>query len=397
MGENILYFSSDEWGSSLRTSQYHIAIQLSKRSKVLYINSIGLRTPRASKGDIRKVRKKLGRWLRGVEKIDQNLFVVTPIVLPFHRYRIVHRLNRLLLIYFIKYYQFRLKLQRPILITFLPNVLPVLGALNEKQIIYYCADQMSSFHGVSGKVVKEMEQKLIEQADLVITTSRKLYQEKKVFNQQTYYLPHGVDFDLFSRTQTEDLIIPEKMKQIDTPIIGFFGLISADWIDYDLLTYLAVAHPEWSFVMIGKIDGLIPEYIRECKNIIFLGPKKYEDLPAYLRAFDAAIIPFVKSELTLYCNPIKAKEYLASGKPVVSVDIAQLRDYEDVIEIAISYEDFALKLERVLSEDSTAKVQIRMNTVKEETWDFRAGKIIKLFNNLAVRGAVDIEDRVLEE
>jgi len=378
MTENIIYFSSDEWEGCLKTSQYHIARDLAKHCKVLYVNSIGLRAPRASKGDFNKIRNKLKQWLRGIQSVDFNLFVITPIVLPFHRFHWVQILNRWLLIAFIKYCQFKLALTKPALITFLPNVVHLVGAFGEKKVIYYCADQMSSFKGVPQAVIKAMEEKLLRQADLVFATSRKLFEDKKKYNPNTHYLPHGVDFALFNQAQNPETKIPDDIARIKPPIIGFFGLISPDWIDYDLVEFLAEAHPEWSFVFIGKIDDEIPTAILQLKNIHFFGPKPYPELPFYLKAFNVAIVPFVKSELTHYCNPIKVKEYLAAGKPVVSVDLNQLHELNSVIEIGVDYHDYLARTEKALREDDPEKIESRINYVKNETWAGRVAVILRL-------------------
>src|SRR3990170_6442161 len=101
--ENIIFFSSDDWTSGLKTSKYHLAIRLAKKNRVLYVNSIGLRQPKATASSLRKVIKRLRMWFSGLKKIDDNLFVITPIVVPFHRYRLIQRLNKLLIVAMVRY------------------------------------------------------------------------------------------------------------------------------------------------------------------------------------------------------------------------------------------------------------------------------------------------------
>jgi glycosyltransferase involved in cell wall biosynthesis len=378
MGENIIYFSSDEWNSSLKTSQYHIALRLAQKCNVLYINSIGLRRPSATKRDLLKIKNKIKALFQGIKQVDTRLFVVSPVVLPFHQYRLVRKINQWLLILFVKYCQYKLRFAQPILITFLPNVHDLIGSFHEKKVVYYCADKMSSFKGVVPEVIEKMESALLQRADAVITTSRKLYEEKKTRNPNTYYMPHGVDFSLFNRVQQENLALPADLAGIRRPIIGFFGLISKDWVDFDLLKFLASRHPEWSLVMIGKIDEGVPAEITPFPNIYFLGPKDYERLPHYLKAFDVATIPFVISHLTDYCNPIKVKEYLAAGRPVVSVDLLQVREFSQIIDIAHNYLEFEQLLQANLAQDSPEKMCRRIDAVRNETWDQRAEAIFQL-------------------
>lgn len=378
MNDNIIYFSSDEWNSSLKTSQYHIALRLAQKCKVLYINSIGLRRPTATKRDLLKIKNKIKALFQGITRVNTNLYVVSPVVFPFHQFFVIRKINRWLLILFVKYCQYKLSLTRPVLITFLPNVHNLIGSFHEKKVVYYCADKMSSFQGVVPEVIEKMETALLQRADTVITTSRKLYDEKRKQNPNTVYMPHGVDFTLFNRVQQERLALPEDLVTIPRPIIGFFGLISQDWIDFELLKFLASRHPEWSIVMIGKIDEGLPAEINAFANIHFLGPKAYERLPEYLNAFDVATIPFVISHLTEYCNPIKVKEYLAAGRPVVSVDLVQLREFAAIIDIARNHAGFEEHIRHNLAHNSTEKIQRRIDAVRSETWEQRAEAIYQL-------------------
>lgn len=381
MKENIIYFSSDEWGGTLKTSQYHIALRLSRQNRVLYINSIGLRRPNVSRRDAIKIKNKLKSWFQGIQQIDENLSVITPIVLPFHNLKVIQKINRLLLIGFIKYCQVRLNLKNPIIFTFMPNVVTVIKEFKEKKVVYYCADQMSSFKGVAEKTVRQMEDKLLELSDVVFTTSKKLYQEKSAKNRHTLYMPHGVDFDLFNNAVNGDMSVPEDIVRMTGPVLGFFGLISKDWIDFDLLLYLARKHPEWTLLMIGKIDEPIPSEVWKMDNIHLIGPRRYENLPAYLKKFDVALIPFVQSELTRHCNPIKVKEYLAAGKPVVSVDLYELNDLKDVVEVASSHQEFEMCIQNVLKNDSEKLVKRRIEKVRHQTWDDRFEKIFEILSS----------------
>ncbi|MCI0514525.1 glycosyltransferase [candidate division KSB1 bacterium] len=376
--QNFIYFSSDEWSGSLKTSQYHVAVGLARENRVLYINSIGLRSPQVSKNDFRKITNKLKGWFRGVKQVMPNLFVITPIIIPFHELRLITKLNQLLLIGYIKYYQRKLGLKNPILITFLPNVIHYIGSFHEKKVVYYCADQMSSFRGVPLELVRRMEHELIRRADLVLATSLELYHEKKLLNPNTHFFPHGVDFELFQQAQSLQTQIPADIQALKHPIIGFFGLISEEWVDYELISFLATSRPDWNLLLIGKIDGAMPPGLTQLSNIHFLGARPYEQLPAYSKAFDVAIIPFLLNELAIFCNPIKVKEYLAAGKPVVSVDLPSLHALKAVVHLAQNQEDFLAKIEAGLQNDSPAEIQKRMAAVRDDTWAARVEIIQQL-------------------
>ena len=135
------------------------------------------------------------------------------------------------------------------------------------------------------------------------------------------------------------------------PIVGFFGLIE-QWIDLDLIDEIAVRRPQWSIVLIGRMA--VPGHpVCNRPNVHLLGKRPYDELPAYGKAFDAAIIPYHLTQQVLHANPIKLREYLAMGKPVVSVSTPEIDKYADVVEIARSREDFIAKLDGVLCRPST--------------------------------------------
>jgi glycosyltransferase involved in cell wall biosynthesis len=374
--EHILYFSSDDWDSGLKTSQYHIALGLAKNNKVLYVNSIGLRKPRASKRDLRKMMHKLTKWFRGTREVQDRLYVITPIVIPFHNSFIAQKINRWLLVLYIKYFMKKLDFKTPLIVTFLPNVINILGCFGEKKVIYYCADQLSSFQGAPSKTILEMERELLKRANVVFVTSQHLYDEKNIYNKNTYYIPHGVNYRLFRSALSDEVSIPQDISYIKKPIIGFFGLISRDWIDFDLLIYIAQKHPDWSMILIGKCEQDIPD-LTPWDNIILLGPRPYEQLPGYCKAFDVALIPFVISELTINSNPLKLKEYLAAGNPVVSTKIPEVEHYRDLIHVAGDYKEFVFGIEEILRNENGKLRTRRSEAVRDESWE---GRMLQITN-----------------
>src|SRR5205085_3820715 len=120
--------------------------------------------------------------------------------------------------------------------------------------------------------------------------------------------------------------LPEDLKGAPGPIIGFWGLI-ADWVDLQLIRHVADAFSGGTVVLLGDsktntkpLDG--------ARNIRVLGRKPYADLPRYAKAFDVALMPFKVNELTLAANPLKVREYLAAGLPVVSTAIPEVERLE---------------------------------------------------------------------
>jgi len=368
--KDILFFSSDDWDSGLKTSKYHLAINLSKNHRVVFIESIGLRRPEMGKRDLGKVFHKLSKWSKGIRKIHENLYIYTPIVIPLHNNKIIRRLNTFLLKRQIGSIRKKMEMRNPIYWTFLPNTVDLLRD-SKGQIVYYCVDNMAEFKGVNRYEIKKMDEELTKRADVVFSVSRRIYEVKKEINLNTYYMPHGVNYEHFANNGRRK---PKELNEMKRPIIGFYGLISADWVDFKLVTRIVKSHPEWSIVMIGKIDA-DKENLPQDKNIHYLGPIDYTVLPDYARCFDVAMIPFNINELTKSCNPLKIYEYFAMGKPVVSVEIPEVRQLNGMTRIGRSHEEFVIKIEEALLEKDEALRINRMEFARNNTWERKVENI----------------------
>jgi glycosyltransferase involved in cell wall biosynthesis len=146
--------------------------------------------------------------------------------------------------------------------------------------------------------------------------------------------------------------------------------LSEDWIDFSLISTIAQCHPEWSIVLIGRSKLDIGMVCKE-KNIRFLGIKDFNNLPQYSKYFDVALIPFKINELTLSSNPLKMFEYLASGLPVVSVNIPEVARYGNLVKIANTPEQFMEKINEALLDNDVMKKRYRSDAVEDQTWDNR--------------------------
>jgi glycosyltransferase involved in cell wall biosynthesis len=225
-----------------------------------------------------------------------------------------------------------------------------------------------------------MEERLLKKADIVFATSQYLYKEKINYNKNTFYMPHGVDVELFRKALSTDTPVAEVLKNLRKPIIGFFGLVCSEWLDFELLKFMSEAHPEWSIVLIGKVADDVPN-VDNWKNIIFLGPRNYTDLPSFCKAFDVAIIPFKITELVKNVNPLKLKEYLAAGNPVVSTRLPELEKYSGIISITNDYGDFVKFIEEIIKNDDYQSRIKRSELVKDDSWEGKFNQISEIILN----------------
>lgn len=217
----------------------------------------------------------------------------------------------------------------------------------------------------------------------MVTTSHALQEAKAPLNPNTILVTHGVDYEHFSKAVTEDLAVPEDIKDIPHPILGFFGLIR-DWVDLDLLAEVCRLRPDWHVVLIGDSTVNLAPY-RGIPNMHFLGRRPYADLPAYCKAFDVGLIPFRMNELTKAVNPIKLKEYLAAGLPVVSTPLPEVRLYDHLVEVVEDARAFAASVESCLAQGADVRSE-RSRSMASETWAEKVSFICSHLQRAAVAG-----------
>ncbi len=367
-GRDILCFSHDWSGDPL--SKTHLMRILARDNRVLWVNSIGYRAPTASKADVTRAFKKLKAATDSLSEPESNIFVLNPLAIPIYGRPRIRDLNRRLLRFQVKRAMRKLGFQRPINFVFNPAAAVIAGALGEEQLIYYCVDEYTAFSGVSSSSLGELEEQLLRQADLVIVSAEPLYQSKSKINPAAVIIRHGVDFDHFRKALAPETVVPDEIANLPRPVIGFFGLI-ADWVDLDLMAHVARQFPNGSLVLLGKAttDTAVLEQL---PNVHLLGRKTYESLPGYCKGFDVALMPFRINELTLNANPLKVREYLAAGLPVVSTAIPEV-EVLGLCRIGRDPESFVNAIKEALRDPGPDRA--RSEAVRSESWEARVDEI----------------------
>ena len=371
-GENIVAFAKD-WGDD-PTSPNHVMRGLARRNRVLWLNSISTRAPQlGSSSDMGKLVRKLRDSLKGPVEVEPNLFVYTPIVLPFPHLRVAAAINRGILRLTLAVLRRRLKMDRYQLWTFIPTALPYMGMPGEDLAVYYCTDAWSSFTQVDGERIGPMEWEMCRRADVVFATAQPLLDRRLEYNSETHLALHGVDHQHFAKALDEETTIPDDLADCPRPIVGFFGLIH-DWIDISLFAHVAEQHPDWTVAVIGKASVDISS-LERLPNVKLLGRRPYEELPRYCKAFSVGVMPFALNELTTNVNPIKMREYLSGGLPVVSTDLPEVENYSEWVRVARSPDDFLRACEEAIAADDPVMRQRRSDAMANETWDAKVAEL----------------------
>lgn len=367
-GQDMLCFSHDWGGDPL--SKTHVMRLLAADNRVLWVNSIGYRAPSASTRDLRRAFQKLAAALEPVREVEKNIFVLNPIAIPAYGPR-AQVVNRELLKLQIKLAMKRLGFKRPINWVFNPAAGILAGELGEERVFYYCVDEYTVFDGVATDSMVDIERRLLRRADLVICSAIRLYERKLPENPRTVLVRHGVNYAHFHRATLPETEVPAEVRDLPRPVIGYFGLMGKDWIDIDLMVHVAKHFSGGSMVLLGKVTTDVSR-LAALPNVHLLGRKDFSELPGYSKGFDVAILPFPISEVTLHANPLKVREYLAAGLPVVSTPIPEV-EVLGLCRIAGEKDHFVREIEAALAEEGDRTA--RSERMKDQTWAGRVDEI----------------------
>jgi UDP-galactopyranose mutase len=238
-----------------------------------------------------------------------------------------------------------------------PMMLPFSRQIEADTIVYDCMDELSQFK-FAPPMLLELEQELIDSADLVFTGGSSLYEAKKNRHDSVHCFPSSVERDHFAKARAGS-IDPEDQANLARPRLGFYGVID-ERFDIHLLRQIADMRPDWQFVMVGPVVKIAPEDLPRAANIHYVGGKTYEQLPSYLSGWDVALMPFAMNESTQFISPTKTPEYLAGGKPVVSTpirDVVRHYGHLEGVQIAYDADSFVAACEKALKLSADPKGQ----------------------------------------
>lgn len=369
-GRDIICFAQDWTGDPL--SKTHIMRILARENRVLWVNSIGLRAPTVSTADFKRSFNKISAAMTPIKEVEPNLFVLSPLTIPAYGQPLLRAINQRSLRLQIKRALRKLKFKNVINYVFIPSAALLAGALNEDLIIYHCVDEYTAFSDVPSQPIAILEEDLLKKSDLVIVSADLLYQSKVKHNPRTVIVRHGVDYTHFSKALNANTKVPDDIENLPRPIIGFYGLVE-DWVDVRLMAKVAQSFSQGSLVVLGKVKTDISA-LEKLPNAHILGRKPYSELPNYCKGFDVALNPFVINELTLNANPLKVREYLAAGLPVVSTAIPEV-EILNQCRIGKDDESFIKEIAEALKETRTRGE--RSEAIKHESWDARVEEIRK--------------------
>lgn len=386
----VCFAGNDWWVHNPMTEKQWMRRFAADGTAVLFVNSIGIGMPGADSPHVarrllRKLRS-LARWLRR----DEGVWVLTPLLLPLWSVAPVRRLNLFLLTLQLRHAIKRTGMTRALFWAGIPTAALLLRHVPHDAVVYYVQDNYTAYYdSMTFTRVREDHETLLRAADAVICASVGLAEREAAFARRVEYIPHGVhpaflEADLDSAGRE----LPAVLRGIPRPIIGYWGSLEA-LQDRALIAALARRHPEWSFVFIGRKMVDLDE-LEALHNVHYPGYLPIEDIPEHGIHFSVGLLSFVQTEWIRYSCPIKFREYLALGLPVVSPPIIEVeRAYPGEGHIARTVHEFSAAIREAIETDTPQRRRARRALVADESWAASALRVRAVLESLdADAGAV---------
>jgi len=392
----IIVFS-DDWGRHPSSCQ-HLVRQLLGQHSVLWVNTIGMRPPRLSLEDLGKASTKMRQWLRQPtpqSSLPANLKVINPGMYPGFRRPWQRRINQRLISRAIHHaLGAPAPGQRRIVVTTIPVISDLIGHLQVDRWVYYCVDDFSVWPGLDGAVIDTMERQLVQQADRVVAVSSTLQQRMATLGAESEILTHGIDLAHwgFDPTQTNPFLqssipptppnpgqhLPDWWSALERPIMLFWGVVDRR---LDTPWCQALAQRCGSLVLVGPQQSPDPQ-LSATPRVCMPGPVAYADLPALAKAADMLVMPYADLPVTRAIQPLKFKEYLATGKPTLVRKLPATADWSDTADVVETLEQLVdIATTRASHGTPAAQLDARRQRLVNETWLAKAQR----FEQIALR------------
>jgi glycosyltransferase involved in cell wall biosynthesis len=367
-GPALLVFA-DDWGRHPSSCQ-HLVRHLLPYHTVYWVNTIGTRKPGLDWATLSRGWEKVRQWLRPARPSTNGSArpcVLNPRMWPMFSSRFDRWLNRTLLRRQLASV-LHAEANRVVAVTTIPLVADLIGQLPVDRWVYYCVDEFSQWPGLDQRTLHEMEEKLVAKADVLIAVSDTLRARLEGRGRQAHLLTHGVEPE-FWRVDGQARRVPE-LENLPRPLITFWGVIDRR-MDVQFVRQLADDLSEGTIVLLGPEQHSDPDLLK-IPRVVHVPPLAFEQLPQVAQATSVLVMPYADLPVTRAIQPLKLKEYLATGKPAVVRDLPATRPWADCLDLANSPEGFSRMVrERLATGVPEQQLQAR-GRLSEETWDRKA-------------------------
>ncbi len=373
-GQNIVCFSTADWDTLLPTNKHQLMRRLARRNRVLYIETIGTRSPKAaSTTDLLRIGRRVKRAFEGSRRRENRLWTLSPIVRPDWSTAPKRTINRA---------AFAAQtggvvghFPRPVVWVYSPYAVYLLDRLDPSLVVYHMVDDLSAVPGANAEALRDAEQRLLARADLVFCTERSLFDRARSVNPAARLMPNVADYRHFSKIPNIQEGRFQEFCELPRPRLLFSGNVTPHKVDLALLGRIAKRRSDWQVVIVGPVwEGTdASEVLRKLgnlPNVTMTGHVDYTILPGWLQEADVLLIPYVKNRATRAVFPLKFFEYLSTGRPVVASPLPSLLPYEPAVTLAETTEEWIAAVENSLNDEASFMEQ-RQVLARRQTWGVR--------------------------
>lgn len=366
--DGIICIGGEDWWYHNRGHfDFQIMRRLAKTMPVLFVNSLAVRMPSLKEKSqfAARVGRKLKSLSRGIVRVENNFWVFSPFNVPGNTGQ---KLSNWALAPQIKLAAARAGIRRPLLWVHCPAGAKLVSEIEHVALVLQRTDRFEAFPEADPAIVGAQIAALKMAADLTIYCNPVMMEEESHTVGRQLLITHGVDLDTFISAGKSRAPGPADVAILKRPRVGFIGGIDAHTFNPELFNGTAARLSDVEFVMIGGCS--LPEGWCTLPNVTMLGRKPYELVANYMAAMDVLIMPWNDSDWIKACNPIKLKEYLAVGRPVVTTDFPALGRYRELVRVANGPQQFAEQIRAALNEPYNADAA--RQKVMSEGWDAKA-------------------------
>jgi hypothetical protein len=363
---------SDDWGRHPSSCQ-HLVKELLPKYDVFWFDTIGTRPIRFDLYTLRRGIGKIDGWLRSTARREADErpapTVVRPYMWPSFRTPFARSLNRRLLA---RSVAVRLAGRDAVFLTTIPIVADLVGAVPAKRWVYYCVDDFSVWPGLDADTLRSMEAELISKVDRLAAVSEPLRARISEGHRRAELLTHGVDTAFWNNGGRSNGSFG-----FERPVILFWGLIDAR-LNVDWVECLSQRMTAGTIAMVGPRQNADPR-LDAMSRVRLLGPVEYAQLPALAAGADVLIMPYADLPVTRAMQPLKFKEYLATGRATVAARLPATEEWADAADLVKTADEFATAVLRSAKQGCDASQLNARMRLKDETWASKAQVLERLW------------------
>ena len=381
--DGVLWFGNVDWWYHNRGhASVRMATRIARRVPTVWVNSIGMRLPVPGQTEIawKRYSRKLKSLTKGLRRDESTgMWIFSPLFVPRYSPAML-ALNGRLLAAQMRWLEWHLGMKRPSACVSLPTWISTVERLPWRSLVFDRCDDFTTLPESVGAGIDVMERRLLDRCDHAAYVSQDLFERERETVADAQFIGHGVDVNHLARARPLDGPRPEApaiLRDLPRPIVGFYGGMDDYRMDKELMIQVARHIAPGTLVLIGP-EQMDLSAVKAEPNVLHVGQMLPEELASHAAHFDVGIIPFLRNEFNRLCNPMKLKEYLALGFPIVATRLPAYEPYAELVATAETHDEFLVQLDRALQDHDASLAARRREAVAGDDWDQVSDKMARM-------------------